>query len=116
MRRARELHGHEPHQASHRHQGHSGSGKSTLGRVLAGRLGLPFVELDALFWEPEWTPAPDDIFRSRIREATASDGWVVAGNYSAHTEDVLWPRAETMIWLAYGLPLLLRRLIARSWR
>ncbi len=83
---------------------------------LIGRLGLPFVELDALFCEPVWTPAPDELFHWRICEATAGDGWVVAGNYSTHTEDVLWPRAETMIWLDYGLPLLLRRLIARSWR
>ena len=29
---------------------------------------------------------------------------------------MLWPRAETMVWLDYGLPLLLRRVIARSWR
>ena len=97
-------------------RGGAASGKSTLGRVLAGRLGVPFVELDALFWKPGWTPKPDDVFHSRIRDATAGDGWVVAGNYRSRTEDVLWPRAETMVWLDYGLPLLLRRVIARSWR
>ena len=44
------------------------------------------MELDALFREPGWSPAPDEVFHSRIREATAADGWVVAGNYRSRTE------------------------------
>jgi len=35
--------------------GTSGSGKSTVARILGARLGLPVVELDALFWGPAWT-------------------------------------------------------------
>ena len=31
-----------------------GTGKSTLGRQLAGVLGVPFVELDAIFHLPGW--------------------------------------------------------------
>jgi hypothetical protein len=29
---------------------------------------------------------------------------------------VLWPRAETIVWLDFRLPLVARRLLARSWR
>lgn len=97
-------------------RGNTGSGKSTLGKMLADRLRLPFVELDALFWEPEWTPAPVEVFHRRIAEATAGDAWLVAGNYRLHSERLIWPRTQTMVWLDYGLPLLLRRLIVRSWR
>ncbi|CAN5528721.1 hypothetical protein BH23CHL10_BH23CHL10_16550 [soil metagenome] len=37
--------------------GTSCSGKTTLSRALARRLNLPVVELDALFWGPNWTAA-----------------------------------------------------------
>ena len=35
----------------------SGNGKTTVGRQLARRLGVPFVELDALHHGPNWTEA-----------------------------------------------------------
>ena len=40
--------------------GNSGSGKSTLAEQLAVRLDRPFIELDALHWEPGWQMAEDD--------------------------------------------------------
>jgi adenylate kinase family enzyme len=61
--------------------GATGSGKSTFAQRLARSLDVAFVELDALFWESDWTPAPPDIFRARADEATRAPGWVVAGNY-----------------------------------
>ena len=40
-----------------------GSGKSTLGDRLEALTGTPHTELDALHWEPGWTPAEPEIFR-----------------------------------------------------
>lgn len=44
----------------------SGNGKTTLGRELAGRLHVPFVELDALVHGPNWTETPDDELRQLL--------------------------------------------------
>src|SRR5688500_3597481 len=41
--------------------GSSGSGKSTLGEQLAARLDVPFIELDALYWEPGWVEAEREV-------------------------------------------------------
>lgn len=95
--------------------GTTGSGKTTLARRLVDHLGLPLVELDALHWEPNWTPAAPDRFRARADVATAGDGWVVDGNYSA-VRTIIWPRAEMLIWLDYPLVVNLWRLLWRSLR
>lgn len=96
--------------------GNTCAGKSALAATLAERLGVPFVELDALNWQPNWVEAPRDMLRERMAEATAGDAWVVAGNYSAHSAATFWPRLETAVWLDYPLPLLLRRVVTRSYR
>ena len=44
----------------------SGNGKTTLGRALAARLGVRFVELDALVHGPDWTETPDDELRATL--------------------------------------------------
>lgn len=60
--------------------GNAGSGKSTLARAIGERLGLPVVHLDTLFWEPNWVETDAEQFRTRVREAVASDTWVCEGN------------------------------------
>lgn len=99
--------------------GDSCAGKSTLGKRLAQALDVDFVDMDAINWLPDWVALnqvdPDE-FERRLHEATAADGWVVAGSYTRHSQNVFWPRVDTVVWLDLSLPLLLRRLIARSWR
>jgi adenylate kinase family enzyme len=96
--------------------GTSCSGKTTVARVIAERLGLPYTELDALFWGPGWEPMPHDLFRSRVTDAVAGDRWVLDGGYST-VRPLIWQRADTVVWLDYSMPLVLgrwaRRTIAR---
>src|SRR5438046_1897539 len=66
-----------------------GAGKTTLAVELAGRLGIPRVECDALFWGPSWTPTPPVEFRARVAAATAGEAWVTDGNYAA-VRDIVW--------------------------
>lgn len=95
--------------------GTTGSGKSTLAARVAQALNCPFVEPDALFWGPEWTPAPRDEFRSKVAAAVAADSWAIGGNYSV-ARDLIWPRADTLVWLDYPLPFVLWRLTRRTLR
>lgn len=98
--------------------GTTSSGKSTLAKRLADRLGYDFIELDALHWEPNWTEAPLEVFRQRVETATQAPAWVVAGNYHV-VRDIIWPKAEAVIWLDYSFPRifwqLTRRTFSRWW-
>jgi hypothetical protein len=95
--------------------GTSGSGKTTLARQLAARLGLQHVELDALHWDPGWKPTARAIFQQRTSDALRGDAWVVDGNYP-EVRDMIWRRADTVVWLDYELPLVMWRLVRRTFR
>ncbi len=97
--------------------GCSGSGKSTLGRSLAARLGVPYVELDAIHHRPGWTPIDPAEFVRRLGEITATSGWVVDGNYGAVVRDgPVWQRADTVVWLDLPRWLVMWQVTARTLR
>ncbi|GAA4566434.1 AAA family ATPase [Planotetraspora kaengkrachanensis] len=95
--------------------GNSGSGKTTFARLLAGRLGAPHVELDSWYHQPGWEPLPDDEFRRRVAEFAAQDTWVVDGNYSA-VRDLLWARADTVVWLDPPRAVVMWQVVTRTLR
>lgn len=95
--------------------GSTSSGKSTLAVRIAERFGLNFIELDALHWEPNWQEAPLDVFRERVRAGTQAERWIVAGNYSV-VRDLVWTKAEAVIWLDYPFFLVLNQLTRRTFK
>lgn len=94
--------------------GTSGSGKTTVGRQLAEVLGVPFYEMDALYWRPGWREAPRDEFRTQLESIVGGDGWVIDGNYDAH-RDITWPRAEMVVWMDLPLRTTLWNVARRTW-
>ncbi len=95
--------------------GTSATGKTTLAAALASILAVPHVELDALHWEPDWTEAPDEVLRQRVSTAISGDGWVVDGNYPK-VRDLVWERAEAVVWLDLPLRTVLWRYLVRTAR
>src|SRR5829696_7243418 len=96
--------------------GRTGSGKTTLARELAAALDVPHVELDALYFDSNFSTVPLSVLRERTRAAIAGDRWVTDGNKSA-VRDLVWPRADTVIWLDYPSVVFLWRLGKRAlWR
>jgi adenylate kinase family enzyme len=93
--------------------GNTCAGKSTFGAALAKELTVPFIDLDALYWQPGWQPTDRDEFRRRVDDATSASGWVLSGNYASQ-RDVSWPRAEAVVWLDLPLRRVLGRVVTRT--
>lgn len=99
--------------------GVTGTGKSTLAAALAAKLRAEHVDLDRLHWGANWTMTELGVFRERVAGSVRQERWVVDGNYSK-VRDLVWPRADCIVWLDYAFPVaftrLLRRTIRRLWR
>ena len=101
-------------------RGATGSGKTTLGHILRQRLGLPVVELDAIYWLPNWQAKPLDQFRIDVQAAldACTQGWICVGNYS-HLQDLVLPQADTVLWLRLPFRVsfwrLFKRTVSRAW-
>ena len=97
----------------------SGSGKSTVGRALAERLGVPYVELDALVHGPNWAETPNDELRRILEPVLAGEGWVIDGGYRRKIGDLVLAQADVVVWIDLPIhvwfPRLIRRTV-RRWR
>lgn len=96
-------------------RGTSGSGKSTLGARLSRLLDIPVVELDDHWHLPGWQTRPVEDFRARVEGLTQGDRWIVVGNYRT-IQDLVLPRADTLLWLDYPFGLTLYRVVKRTIR
>ena len=95
--------------------GTSGVGKSTVASALARVLGADFLELDSLQHQADWTPLPTSEFRAAVAAAAAGECWVIDGNYS-RVRDIVWARADTVVWLDLPRRTVMRRVIWRTLR
>ena len=93
--------------------GTSGSGKTTFGRELASKLQIPFIELDAIFWGPDWSKPDDSELFSKLSAALSGSSWVLDGNYS-RTLDIKWERVEAVIWLDFSFPRTVAQAVKRA--
>ncbi len=95
--------------------GTSCSGKTTFGRELATLLKAPHIELDDIHWRPNWIEIQNEEMRELVLKEVVKDSWVIVGNYGA-VRDIIWPRADTIIWLNYPFKTVLYRAFKRTFR
>jgi hypothetical protein len=92
--------------------GVSGSGKTTFAQRLAARAALPYHEMDALFHGPSWVRRPT--FEQDVAEICAGEAWVFDSHGYSDVRDLVWGRADTVVWLAYSRPVVMVRVLRRS--
>ena len=92
--------------------GVSGSGKTTFARELGVRAGLPYHEMDALFHGPEWQPIPT--FEDDVARIVAGERWVFDSHGYAQVRDLMWSRADTVVWLRFSRAVVMSRVLRRS--
>ncbi len=94
--------------------GTSGSGKSSLARRIAERLGVAHIELDAIHHRAGWMPMPAEEFREAVAARIESDEWVVDGNYLGKLGDVVWARADTVVWFDLPRAVVMAQIVRRT--
>ncbi len=97
--------------------GNSGSGKSTYARAVAGRHGLPHLDLDSIVWEPnriavQRTSA--EIHASLEQFLVAHDAWVIEGCYGDLVEAAA-ARSTELVFLNPGEAACLANNLRRPW-
>ncbi|MEV6702600.1 adenylate kinase [Streptomyces sp. NPDC051453] len=92
--------------------GQPATGKTTLAKWLSTELGYPHTDLDGLLFTPDG-PLPLEEFRRQAAEVAQHDEWIVEGNFSK-LADVVWHRADVLVWLDFPLILVLYRIVRRS--
>ena len=95
--------------------GCGGSGKSHLARVLAARLGITPVHLDALYYDENWQPLDQETFASLQRDLVAAPRWIIDGNY-ASSLPIRLEAADTVIFLDLPGRTCLRGIVQRRLR
>lgn len=95
--------------------GPAGSGKTSLAAELERVAGLRHVEIDALHHGPNWESCGAEVLRERVLAATAGDGWVADSTYHQMLGRLLPERADVLVWLDLPVPLVVWRLVRRTY-
>jgi adenylate kinase family enzyme len=95
--------------------GPSGSGKTRLCARLAELLQARHVEIDALWHGPNWQSCGPEELHRRVSAAIEGDDWICDGTYHSIIGDLVLERADTVAWLDLAVPLVISRLVRRSW-
>lgn len=91
-------------------------GKSTLAKAISAKTGLAYIELDALFWKPNWGESTAEELKAKVTAAmdAASDGWIADGHYWSKMEDHLIKHTDMVVWIDLPWRIGFWRMLKRS--
>ncbi|MAF80042.1 AAA family ATPase [bacterium] len=92
--------------------GPAGAGKSTLARELKKHLRIPLINLDQLYWHPNWVRPKDDEWKNKVQKLIQKNEWILDGMYQS-TLDLRIPRADTIIFMDVPRLICLWRVLKR---
>ncbi|MES2620931.1 MAG: adenylate kinase [Bacteroidota bacterium] len=93
--------------------GTTGSGKSAFSKKLSRISGIPYVQIDQIYWGADWYEPTDEEFFPKLREALNREQWILDGNYG-RTVPIKWKDVQVVIWLDYPFPLVFYRAVKRA--
>jgi adenylate kinase family enzyme len=94
--------------------GTSGSGKSTFAKAIAQATGHPYLQIDKLFWLPNWTMPTDSDFAIKLKQTLSeNETWILDGNYDRF-HHIKWEQVDMVIWLDYSFTGTLYQVTKRS--
>jgi adenylate kinase family enzyme len=94
--------------------GACGAGKTTLAGRMSEKLGIDATDMDDLHWRPGWIEADRALFRADVTKAVSHERWIISGNYQKTAKELIWPYADTLIWIDYGFWRTLYQLLGRT--
>lgn len=73
--------------------------QTTTGAALAAILGVSFIPMDKIFWNPGWRESTPEEFQAKLRDALAhaEHGWVVDGNYESKSSAIVMGQVTDII-------------------
>jgi adenylate kinase family enzyme len=93
--------------------GSTGAGKTTMARAIAERLAIPYYEMDAIaFAGPGWQENQNLV--TDVSRISSDPSWIFDSFGYPQIRDLLWSRADTIVWLDYSRPVVMRRVLRRS--
>jgi adenylate kinase family enzyme len=93
--------------------GSTGMGKSTMVQRIAEEFSLPVIDIDSLRREAGKTSTPEETFAQLVKQSVMAETWLIDGSYTS-VQEIVWPRAEAIVWLDFSFWVFLSRLIKRS--
>ena len=81
--------------------GTSGCGKTTMAKKLAKLLNYEYIEMDRIFWGPNWQESDYDSFFKKLGKELKKEKWVLDGNYTKSIP-LKWKYTDLVIWLDYS--------------
>lgn len=95
--------------------GNPGSGKSYLAEEMSKILSMPLIELDEIFWGPNWTKLDISNVHDLVKQKIEFCPHIIEGQYP-EMKDLLPSYSNTIIYIDLPLRVLFWRLLKRSIR